>query len=615
MASSPRARPARALLLLAPLALGCEKPADELGPRWPRELREEGYVGSEACADCHEQNHASWYASYHRRMTQAASPEAILAPFEGRTPWDQDSLWLLEREGDAFYATPASREGEPYRERMRVALTTGSHHYQLYWLACDDPEGLLALPFVWHAGEQRWLTRRSQFLTPPRASTPFEVDRWKASCIECHATNGTPEHPDSGASRVADFGISCEACHGPGERHVALRRELAARGRDEEPEDDFIVDPALLPHERSSMVCGQCHAIHPFRSEEERARWRANGFDFRPGDDLARHRELLSGRFEENSAEIRAHVPAETLEELFWADGEVRVSGREYNGLVESPCYQRGELSCLSCHTMHPSTSDPAGLERWADDQLRRGMDGARACTSCHSEYEEPELVTAHTHHAVGSSGSECMNCHMPYTTYGLTKAIRSHTITSPDAAVSFATGRPNACNVCHLDRSLGWAADHLADWFGHERPDMPAEDEEVSATVLHALRGDAGQRALAAWALGWEPAREVSGTGWIPYLLSFLLADTYDAVVRVALVTARRDPRYADLDVDLTLRDGRRVLPVTRTLTADWKRDGLESTPEQRAALLLRPDGTLDGERVQDVVKRRDNRDVRLAE
>jgi len=572
-------------------------------------------VGPAACSGCHEQNHATWYASHHRRMTQTASVEAILAPFEGRTPVDRGAAWMLEREGDEFFATPTSRSGDKQGERMRVVLTTGSHHYQMYWLANEELGGLLALPFVWHVGDRAWVTRRSQFIFPPQDETALEFDRWQRVCIKCHTTNGTPEHTPSGSPRVAEFGISCEACHGPGERHVAFRRAREASGATEPVEQDWIVDPSTLPHERSAMVCGQCHAIHPFRSDEERQKWRANGFDFRPGDDLAETRELLSGRVSENSRELAEALRPETISELFWSDGEVRVSGREYNGLVESPCFQRGEMDCLSCHELHPSARDPRPLGEWAVDQLELGLDGSTACTACHEAYEDGERVAAHTRHTVGSSGSECMNCHMPYTTYGLTKAIRSHTITSPDVAATLATGRPNACNNCHLDRSLGWTAEHLKRWFGHDRPGLSRDDEELSATVVAALSGDAGQRALAAWALGWEPARRVSGTGWMPYLVSALLIDTYDAVARVAQETARLDPRYAELSLDFTLRDSRRAIPVTETVMADWLREGLAATPQQRAAVLVLEDGSLDSLRVQELMLRRNERPVRLAE
>jgi hypothetical protein len=606
-------------LALALALLGCrERAVLERDARLPAEERGEGYAGSGACGACHEREHATWDASYHSRMTQAASPAAIRAPFRGTTPVDEGLAWLLEQSGERFFATPLGPDGIEAAPALEVVLTTGSHHYQIYWLATAEG-GLVALPFTWDLREEAWIPRRSQFLVPPGRANALEVDRWQRVCIKCHTTRGIPEAPPDAAPRVREFGIACEACHGPGARHAQAMAERAAKSApatDEEPEL-HIVQPAELDHRRSAMVCGQCHAIHPFRSPAERAAWRSAGFEYRPGDDLALTRELLRGRPEQNPPELlRAleHEP-EVFAELFWPDGEVRVSGREYNGLVESPCYQRGELDCLSCHRMHRGARDERDLADWADDQLERGMDASAACTQCHAEYATPARAAEHSRHPAGSTGADCLNCHMPLTTYGLTKSMRSHTITSPSAAAALETGRPLACNLCHLDQSLGWAADRLGDWYGHERPRLSPEEEELSAIVLLTLRGDAGARALCAFALGWEPARAASGSGWMGLVLTTLLADPYDAVARVALRTARLDPRYRDLTMDFTLRDARRMEPVLATLQADWLREGLAARPEQRAALLLLPDGTLDEARMRALLAQRDGREMELAE
>lgn len=595
----------RLLLVVCLAACGDAPPTN---PALPAELPDEGYVGSAACAECHDSEHAAWYASYHRRMTQAASPAAILAPFEGHTPVDAGMRWELEREGDAFFATPVSPDGSQRDERMRVVLTTGSHHYQMYWLESLRHDGLLAMPFAYHFADDAWVSRRSLFLTPPRPDVPLEFDRWQRVCIKCHTTNGTPEHSPSKAPRVAEFGISCEACHGPGADHITLRRA----DPDSLLTEERIVHPDSLDHARSAMVCGQCHGIHPFGSDAEREAWRSEGFRYRPGEDLAEHRRLLRGTPDTNPAELVNHLPAGTFEQLFWDDGEVRVSGREYNGLVDSPCFQRGEMDCLSCHSMHRSSDDDRPLAEWANDQLRPGMASSGACTQCHTQFTGARL-SEHTRHAPDSAGSDCLNCHMPYTTYGLTKSIRSHTITSPNLAATLDTGRPNACNLCHLDRSLGWTADQLSRWYGHERPVLIEDDEQVSAAIVAALSGDAGQRALIAWALGWAPAREVSGTGWMPLPLGALLNDDYDAVVRIALRTALLDPRADGLEAALS--DPARTRELVDRLLAAWEAGGLVAEPGQREAVLMREDGSMDQERALSLRMRRNEREIRLAE
>src|SRR5207237_5112000 len=140
----------------------------------------------------------------------------------------------------------------------------------------------------------------------------------------------------------------------------------------------------------------------------------------------------------------------------------------------------RGKLSCLSCHTMHQPAGDPRKRSEWAAGQVKHGMDGNAACTQCHEQLKGSEALTRHTHHAAESSGSNCYNCHMPHTTYGLLKAARSHQISSPNVAASLQTGRPNACNQCHQDKTLAWAADNLAGWYKQPKPKLPADEERI---------------------------------------------------------------------------------------------------------------------------------------
>src|SRR5690606_16978310 len=139
--------------------------------------------------------------------------------------------------------------------------------------------------------------------------------------------------------------------------------------------------------------------------------------------------------------------------------------------------------------------------------------------------------IAEHTHHPVGSSGSSCYNCHMPRTTYGLLRASRAHEISSPTVVESVSHGRPNACNLCHLDQSLEWTAGKLHEWYGELPPALSQDERQLSAGVLWLLKGDAALRAIVAWHMGWTPAQQASGRDWLyPYLI-FELNDPYSAV------------------------------------------------------------------------------------
>ena len=181
-------------------------------------------------------------------------------------------------------------------------------------------------------------------------------------------------------------------------------------------------------------------------------------------------------------------------------------------------------------HHPNPGSED---MKKWLDDQIKQDMDSNEACLQCHESMREN--LTHHTHHMEESSGSSCYNCHMAHTTYGLLKAIRNHQIEAPSIQTNLDTGRPNACNLCHLDKTMEWSADYLEEWYGQPKPSLTLENRTVAASVLWLLKGDAGLRALTAWHYGWEAAQQTSGLYWQTPLLSRLLEDPYSVVRYIA--------------------------------------------------------------------------------
>jgi hypothetical protein len=265
---------------------------------------------------------------------------------------------------------------------------------------------------------------------------------------------------------------------------------------------------------------------------------------------------------------------------------------------------------------MHRSRDDARPFEEWAEDQLGAGMRGDGACLQCHPAYADGEQLTRHTHHALKSSGSRCTNCHMSYTTWGLLGAIRSHTVDSPDVATTIATGRPNACNQCHLDRTLSWTARTLHDWYDIPEPDMSEDERTVAASILWALSGDAVQRALMAWSMGWEPARQVSGNHWMVPYLATLLADPYDAVRYNAQRTLRSYPEYRTLTAD-SLRGATKAQQnrMMQTILADWARRFPSQADRSGPAFLIRADARVDRSAFARLAAQRNDRELVLFE
>ena len=594
----------------------------------------DGYASSDSCQACHPSQVASWRASYHRTMTGIATPETVAADFDGVTVTQVPGHPMrLERRGRALWAELDDPDWDgtgaaPPRITRQVVMTTGSHHQQIYWYATGHDRLLGQLPAIRLIADDRWIPRRAAVMHPPNVPLVSESGSWNAVCVSCHTTVGktalgTPwgEEPLF-AQRIdttaTEFGIACESCHGPAADHLRANRNPVRRYAlhlAQRP-DQSIVQPLRLDARRSSEVCGQCHGLWEFYDAAAERSANANGLPYRPGDELTKTRFIVQPSTNADSPTMRRLLTEDVnfVRDIFWSDGMVRSTGREYNGLIDSPCYRNARddqhrLTCFSCHSMHREPDDQRSDREWSDDQLKPQARGNGACLACHATIGE--RLTAHTHHQPESSGSSCYNCHMPHTTYGLLKTIRSHQISSPSVQVSLDTGRPNACNLCHLDKTHQWTADYLERWYNTPQPTtMSDDDRTIAAALVSMLKGDAGQRAIIAQAFGSSAAHQASGTAWVAPYLSLLLNDSYDAVRYIAARSLRTLPGYETFVFDFVANESDRVANQRRALGL-WRdlrnRDGRPGDP----TLLFNPDGSFIADRIDRLTNQRNNRRV----
>jgi hypothetical protein len=606
----------------------------------PIQVRDNGYVSSQTCKACHPDQYNSWHDSYHRTMTQVATPATAQADFKDVIVSDVHGRPMrLSERGNELWAefddpdAPGDATGEPARIARQVVMITGSHHQQIFWYATGRKRLLGQLPGAYLIAERRWIPRRMAVLHPPNETLYAETGHWNSTCIACHATHGKPQFDTPFGSQpvdtqtvettVGELGIACESCHGPSEAHVRahrnpLRRYVLHLASNGAAPDASIVQPARLAAKLSSQACGQCHGVWEFYDSAGERSANSGGLPYRPGGELTTSRFVAQPTANGDAPTMKALLADDPnfVRDSFWADGMVRVSGREYNGLIESPCFKNAStdqrtLTCFSCHTMHKPRADTRDVREWANDQLTAGMDGDNACLQCHEPIRDK--VTAHTKHAADSTGSRCYNCHMPYTTYGLLKTIRSHTVSSPSASESVNAGRPNACNLCHLDKTLEWTSNALTQWYGTAAAPLSDEHRTTAASLLWLLRGDAGQRAIAAQAMSWLPAQQASGTGWMAPHLATLLDDPYDAVRFIAGRSLRTLPGFEKMAYDFVSSPKDRYQAQMRTMST-WDR-GRQRPGRTDSQLLVKSDGSVDVDRVLALIKTRDSRRMLLRE
>lgn len=477
--------------------------------------REASWTGSTTCESCHPDQHATWHRTFHRRMTQHATPATVLGAFNGRPVTYWGVTIRPVREGDTYYFDRLDGGGRVV-ERQQVALTVGSRRYQQYVVAGPSRqrgENRYRVPLLWHVKDARWIHLNGAFLDSDRRQRfDSHVGLWNQNCIFCHNTGPEPgmvnfeelaergrrgEPVDAVAqgryvSRVAELGISCESCHAPGGEHAArnrspLRRYLLHLTGAADP---TIVNPTRLDPRRQVDLCGQCHGQRIPNPPQAIQAWMHTGPLFRAGESL-----LAS------ASPITIDTPGlpgdpDIFRLRFWNDGTPRLTAHEYQGLTMSRCFVKGGLTCSGCHSMHGGD---------VNGQIEPAMRTNAACASCHAD-----LVAnpgPHTQHRTESSGSTCYACHMPEMTYGVLEVHRTHRIHNPAPADAARHARPDACTSCHLDKSLAWAAEASRAWWGERSPGRyptPVARADgapivLADTVASLLAGDPVQRAVAA--------------------------------------------------------------------------------------------------------------------
>jgi hypothetical protein len=622
-------------------------------------------VSSDACLKCHESHYESWHRSYHRTMTREATPEYVKGDFNDTTYSAFGITSRMRRVGDSFFmetadpawATEMARSGKPPTEwgpaplrRFSVDRLVGSHWFQEF-MHKDSSGRYVRLPLSYHLVEGRWIHTNGAFLAP---DTDYFWDKstvWNETCLFCHNTR-TSKRPWQSPfgergyqSEVAELGISCEACHGPGGEHVRVNqnpaRRLALHGS--AAGDPTIVNPRRLPPERADQICGHCHgSLVP----------RVSAWDVKTatdpyiaGEDLMRSyfvfwSEAHQAQLNKEQRESAAPAPG-PRDGRFWGDSTPLTTALEYQGMELSACSRQGhgKLSCLSCHDMHPPSPSPrpvgpasrAGPQaeavplgsrhlpeaekrvRGPDFMLAPRMDSNEACYQCHASYRE--RLAEHTHHAADSSGSLCYNCHQAYQVYSLLTTHRSHRIERLRVRDSLGTGKPHACNLCHLDKSLGWTQDHLGKWYGVAPEPLPEEERQVASSVLHLCKSDARSRAVVAGAFSWPPARQASGTDWQGPLLARLLEhERYPAVRYLAhrgLRALYGGPAAEPYDYLAAPDERRRQLaPIRNRLEGSCR-----PTASQYPYLPLTGDGRLDAAALDRLLRQRNDPDVLIHE
>jgi predicted CXXCH cytochrome family protein len=364
------------------------------------------HVGSGACQSCHEDIYSRWSESRMANVVRdpREHPDAIIPDFS-----IPDPLLTFTEDEIAFVY------GSGWKQRYFARVGDDYFPFPAQWDITNEEWR------PYHVAEgAEWWTEHYPADNSQRPTGPL--------CDGCHSVNY-----DIATKTVSEWNVGCERCHGAGSTHV------------DEPVRSNILNPALLNYVEANDTCIQCHSQGQPLSNPIEGTYYDWPVGFHMGLDLVDFWKLEEHELGE---ETNTHFPEGTAHKN-------RMQGNDY---VQSLMYERG-VTCSSCH-------DPHGSEFEAS--LR--MPANEVCMSCHAPNSQngprAASIEEHTHHEPGSTGSQCVACHMPKIARTISNVnVSSHTFNFVTPNETEHLNIPNACNVCHTDETNEWATSALQTW------------------------------------------------------------------------------------------------------------------------------------------------------
>ncbi len=307
------------------------------------------FVGSPQCASCHAAKAAS----------QKLTPMALTAMHADDSEVLHDHPVMNFGIGPYRYEIKTGAKGSTY------SVTDGKHPSTatLLWAFGTGKVGQSYL--FKHEDGNFYEARVTYFgalqnlhFTPSRAlASPKDVDEAMyrpvdgseiKRCFGCHTTAATIGDKFDEGSLI--LGITCEACHGAGAKHVSAAEAAKVAGMPDAARGT-IYNPAQLNAIDSVDFCGACHGTF----------WDVK----------------LSG-----------------------AKGVTTVKSQPYR-LESSKCWNKGDsrLTCVACHNPHEQVKTEAA----AYDAT---------CLSCHAA--DAKAAADHAGKACPVATKDCVTCHMP---------------------------------------------------------------------------------------------------------------------------------------------------------------------------------------------------------
>lgn len=389
-----------------------------------------GYVGSERCAQCHHDIYRHYMESSMGKSMLHVTPSTLTPAFLQSIsvpahPFNEQ----MDRHFDIF-----SQDGKLYQSEYQKAAD-GAEIFrdtrEVEWIIGAGTNGFGAIVrrdgYLFQAPQSFYSKPKTWGPSPGYASIDLGFNRpIQEGCVFCHSGRARPIANTNGQFESTPFSetsIGCENCHGPGAAHIAAMRspsKVSSTSRQ-------IVNPARLTPYLADNICMSCHqtgdarVLKPGKSYE----------DFRPGEPLDNTLAILMVPPTPATPPDVDHV-------------------EHYYSMTLSKCYRasQGRMSCITCHDPHVELSKA---------EAPAYFNGK--CLSCHTQ--QSCKLPLHDRQ-LSKPADNCIGCHMPKRDIEVIShsSATNHRIVArpnePFPAITFQQTIPSLPDLIHLNPAPG---------------------------------------------------------------------------------------------------------------------------------------------------------------
>jgi len=402
------------------------------GPRLARS-------GPASCVECHAKEVAEWEQSHHAKANRPVSLKKDAAAFTPKREIKESGVtYQLELLEGKFWLKVIDQEGQTNsHELVGVIGETPIRQF----LTRFEGNKVQTISASYDVLNDRWIDVFAGENRQPGEWGHWTGQgmNWNANCAYCHTTEYKKNfdfETDSYASTWIQQGIACAECHTGLEDHLKAARS----------NNKYTALPKLNNREIEDN-CASCHSRRDQLTADA----------FKPGDAYHDHFSLS--------------LPDQPG--LYHPDGQIHDEVFVHASFQMSRMAHAG-VTCMDCHNPHSLKSTLP-------------IENNMLCMRCHdSGYMDAPVIQPVTHsfHKDGSTGNQCVSCHMPKTTYMQVDPRADHGFHSPDPLMTKELGIPNACSSCHTDQTIDWVVEHAEKWYGEK---LASSRQRMRARAIHA--------------------------------------------------------------------------------------------------------------------------------